>query len=102
MANLDGWILPTLPIPAPELNAIDTQEQAETLQKLTGRNLSFVNKLGFTAVTVPAGLTGEGLPVGLQLLAPAGQDARLLGMARAVENTLGPLGKPDVSAFVKP
>jgi aspartyl-tRNA(Asn)/glutamyl-tRNA(Gln) amidotransferase subunit A len=38
---------------------------------------------------VPAGLSGEGLPVGLQLLAPWGEEARLLDAAQRVEDATG-------------
>ncbi len=37
------------------------------------------------AVVVPCGRTASGLPVGLQMIAPRGQDARVLDFARAYE-----------------
>ncbi len=40
---------------------------------------------GFPAITVPAGFTADGLPVGLELLGPAFSDAKLLGYAYAYE-----------------
>ena len=36
---------------------------------------------GFPAITVPAGFTADGLPVGMELLGPAFTDAKLLGYA---------------------
>ncbi|NYD23276.1 amidase [Kineococcus aurantiacus] len=44
---------------------------------------------GFPAVTVPAGSTPEGLPVGLQLVAPPGADAALLALAHDYEQATG-------------
>src|SRR5438132_10650188 len=49
---------------------------------------------GIPGVSVPIGLTGEGLPVGLELDGPAGSDRRLLAVARAVEGVFGFLPAP--------
>jgi aspartyl-tRNA(Asn)/glutamyl-tRNA(Gln) amidotransferase subunit A len=38
------------------------------------------------AASVPAGLTAKGLPVGLQIVGPMGQDARVLRASRAFES----------------
>ncbi len=47
-----------------------------------------VNLVGSTAMSVPAGET-EGLPVGLQIIAPQRGERELLGAAQAVEDLLG-------------
>ncbi len=41
------------------------------------------------AISIPAGYTGEGLPVGLQMVAPPRAEARLLAGARLLEEMLG-------------
>ncbi|MFJ8759781.1 amidase family protein [Streptomyces cyaneofuscatus] len=46
------------------------------------------NLSGHPAASLPAGFTGDGCPVGLHLVAARGADVSLLGMARAVENSL--------------
>ncbi|MEU6315241.1 amidase [Streptomyces sp. NPDC047014] len=43
------------------------------------------NVLGWPGVNIPAGFTGEGLPVGAQLLGPADSEPLLLGLAAQVE-----------------
>ena len=43
------------------------------------------NLTGLPAVTVPAGIS-EGMPVGLQIIGPAFEEARILNVAYAVEN----------------
>lgn len=43
------------------------------------------NVLGWPAVNVPAGLTRDGLPVGAQLLGPAGGEERLISLAAQLE-----------------
>jgi amidase len=51
--------------------------------------LTFVITLtGCPAISLPCGLTKEGLPVGLQLVGPPHGDAVLLGAAALVEQTL--------------
>ena len=44
--------------------------------------------LGLPAVTIPAGLTPEGWPVGLQLVGQRGKDGELLAVALAVERAI--------------
>ncbi|MEO6608361.1 MAG: amidase family protein [Aestuariivirga sp.] len=41
------------------------------------------------ALSMPCGFTSSGLPVGLQVIAPNRQEAKLLGMARWIEDALG-------------
>jgi amidase len=43
------------------------------------------NVLGWPGISVPAGLTTDGLPVGMQLLGPANSEARLLSLAAQLE-----------------
>ncbi|HRY42628.1 MAG TPA: Asp-tRNA(Asn)/Glu-tRNA(Gln) amidotransferase subunit GatA [Thermoanaerobaculia bacterium] len=52
---------------------------------------------GLPAVAVPAGLSRERLPVGVQLAGPAGSEALLLAVARELEAARGPwTAPPDV------
>jgi aspartyl-tRNA(Asn)/glutamyl-tRNA(Gln) amidotransferase subunit A len=46
-----------------------------------------VNLVGVPAISIPCGLS-EGLPVGLQLLAPQRKDRALLELAKAAEGAL--------------
>ncbi len=48
------------------------------------------------ALSIPCGFTPERMPVGLQLLGPPGGEAKLLAVAKAIEDALGgPLGPID-------
>jgi amidase len=49
------------------------------------RSAYLITVTGCPAISVPAGQTDEGLPIGIQIVAPFGADARLLGIARSVE-----------------
>ena len=53
---------------------------------------------GLPAVSVPAGLDGAGLPLGLQLIGRAFDEATLLRAAAALERAAGPLPAPAGAA----
>ena len=44
------------------------------------------NVVGWPAISVPAGFTGAGLPIGAQLVAPAAGESRLLSLAAQLES----------------
>jgi aspartyl-tRNA(Asn)/glutamyl-tRNA(Gln) amidotransferase subunit A len=50
------------------------------------------NLAGIPAISLPTGRS-EGLPVGAQLMAPAGQDERMLAVALALESRLDPVAE---------
>ena len=49
------------------------------------RSAYLITVTGCPAISVPAGRTAAGLPVGIQLVAPHGADRRLLEIAAAFE-----------------
>ncbi len=55
-----------------------------------------INLSGDPGISVPVGLDDAGLPIGFQVMAPALQEARLLQVARAVEQVAEPVGRPTV------
>ncbi|HWV51494.1 amidase [Pseudorhodoplanes sp.] len=58
----------------------------------------FVNALGLPALSMPAGQSADGLPIGLQLVAARGRDAELLAFTRASERSIARGGlAPDVA-----
>jgi aspartyl-tRNA(Asn)/glutamyl-tRNA(Gln) amidotransferase subunit A len=81
--------LPTTPVTAPRV------EEAERFLLVLSRNCIPWSFIGVPAVSLPCGRSTNGLPIGLQLVAPAFQDGRLVGLGSAVE-TLG-LWKPELS-----
>jgi aspartyl-tRNA(Asn)/glutamyl-tRNA(Gln) amidotransferase subunit A len=44
------------------------------------------NMAGCPVISLPMGMNADGLPLGLQIMAPAGQDARVLAIAAAYES----------------
>ena len=61
-----------------------------------GTNCRMSANSGFPAISIPAGFDEQGLPVGLELLAPAWQEQTLLNAALAVEQTLSPRRAPNL------
>ena len=70
----DVLILPTTPIPAPVLEGEDALERARQLTRFT----SPFNLTGLPALSVPCGFTKNGLPIGLQIVSRAWNEAGVL------------------------
>ena len=85
--SVDVLVLPTTAIPAFPLGAdtvtIDGHE--EHIQPAMNRYTPLFDLTGGPAVSVPCGLTGSGLPIGLQVAGPPRADATVLRVARAYE-----------------
>ncbi|MGH6961485.1 MAG: amidase family protein [Dongiaceae bacterium] len=50
--------------------------------------------VGLPAASVPCGLSSRGLPIGLQIVGPQGQDERVLSIGAAVEALSAPAYPP--------
>src|SRR5262249_20086610 len=90
-AQVDVLVTPTTPQPSFALGAAlpDTQ----------GDFTCFANLAGCPAVTIPMGMTGDGLPLGLQFVGPPGSDLRLLELAEVCSAALdAEPGYPAVAA----
>jgi aspartyl-tRNA(Asn)/glutamyl-tRNA(Gln) amidotransferase subunit A len=102
--NLDALALPTTPIAAPLIgeeitslysHGVGFSRQANhPTRALLLRNNRPANLAGLPAISVPCGLTPEGLPVGLQLIGSVTDEALLLRIARAFELAHPPLRHP--------
>lgn len=71
---------------------VDGQKMADYTDWLRFSFLATVTTL--PAVSVPIGFTPNGMPVGLQLIGPPRGEAKLLRVARAVEDAVGFTGMP--------
>jgi mandelamide amidase len=90
-ARLDALALPTTPVPAPLLEE-DVElglngRRVPTFLTLI-RNTDASSTAGLPCLSIPAGDTAAGLPVGLELVGPAGGDRRLLRLGEAAEAAL--------------
>jgi amidase len=87
----DVLLTPTLAAPPLRIGAYQGKGLARTLLGMTAY-MPFcppLNLVGFPAASVPAGVTTDGLPLGVQLAAAPGGEALLLSLARQLE-TLRP------------
>jgi aspartyl-tRNA(Asn)/glutamyl-tRNA(Gln) amidotransferase subunit A len=54
-----------------------------------------VNMAGLPGMSVPAGLSSEGTPLGLQLIGRAFDEETLLRAGAAIEKAAGPIPRPE-------
>jgi len=78
--DVDILLLPTMREPAPLIS--------ETVNRTHHRppsNTSAFNRFGTPAITVPCGLSRDGLPIGLEMVGPAFGEERVLSVAYAYQ-----------------
>jgi mandelamide amidase len=98
---LDAMMFPTTILPASSIDAVNGSSkvsinggpQVDTFGSFI-RNTDPGSNAGIPGLSLPAGLTAEGLPVGLELDGPLGSDSRLLGIALSFESVLGRVRAP--------
>ena len=95
--RVTALVYPTTPLPARPIGQDETVElngkQVPTFMGYA-RNTAPVSMAGLPALSVPVGLTGAGLPVGLEFNAREGADWLLLQVGQAVEQVFGQLPPP--------
>jgi aspartyl-tRNA(Asn)/glutamyl-tRNA(Gln) amidotransferase subunit A len=80
--DVDLFLTPTSVIPAPTIDSVDVSTSSPTL---LGRNTSPFNILGIPTISVPCGLTSDGLPIGLQLSGRWWEEGLVLRTAHAYQ-----------------
>jgi Asp-tRNA(Asn)/Glu-tRNA(Gln) amidotransferase A subunit family amidase len=85
--RVDAIAWPTVPAPAPPLDApiVELPSGTHSADQANVRGGALANLTGIPAITVPAGTSSAGLPIGLQLQAAWGRDELLLDAAEALE-----------------
>ncbi|MEX2448300.1 MAG: amidase [Solirubrobacterales bacterium] len=85
--QVDALAWPTVPAPAPPLESplVELPSGTHTADQANVRGAALANLTGIPAISVPVGLSGEGLPIALQLQGAWGADALLLDAAEALE-----------------
>jgi aspartyl-tRNA(Asn)/glutamyl-tRNA(Gln) amidotransferase subunit A len=95
MQRYDVLVTPTVAIPAFEARAAGAV-RFDTQQFLGWTPFSYpFNLTQQPAITVPCGLTRQGLPVGLQIVGPMFDDALVLRVAHAYES-VKPVARPAI------
>jgi aspartyl-tRNA(Asn)/glutamyl-tRNA(Gln) amidotransferase subunit A len=94
--SVDAVLSPSVPWPAPAEDPPigDDAGDGEMLYS------ALYNLVGLPAVSIPCGLTPEGLPAGLQIVGPWQADAAVLSIGAALEPLLPRLVPPLVEAAI--
>lgn len=96
--RLDAILFPTTPLPATPIGEDETTElNGETVPVFPTfiHNTDPASIAGIPGISVPAGLTSTGLPVGLELDGPAGSDRHLLAVAALLEASMPRATRPE-------
>jgi aspartyl-tRNA(Asn)/glutamyl-tRNA(Gln) amidotransferase subunit A len=93
-SQVDCLLTPTTPNTAPRIGEITIRLGGvdEDARLAATRLLRGINVLGLPALSIPCGLSGSGLPVGLQIVGPAFEEAAILRVGAAMED--GGIGVP--------
>lgn len=90
-AGVDAILTPATPSSAFELG----QEFDDPVQMYLNDVFTVtVNLAGLPGIAVPAGLDGQGLPLGLQLIGKPWEEGELMNVAQALEDRAGFVSKP--------
>ncbi len=88
MRDVDALLLPTTPLPASKIGEdVETEllgEQVNTFLTFI-KNCDPISVVGYPAITVPAGYSSTGLPIGLQIVTRPWEETELLSIAYAFE-----------------
>jgi aspartyl-tRNA(Asn)/glutamyl-tRNA(Gln) amidotransferase subunit A len=90
--TVDAILTPTTPGPAFALG----EKSGEPVEMYLNDIFTVtVNMAGLPGMSVPAGLSSEGTPLGLQLIGKPFDEETLFRTARVIEEAAGPLAKPN-------
>ena len=82
-------VMPTVAVSPPPIADLEADfEVYRAANVAVLRNTRLANYLACCALTLPCGRDGNGVPVGLMLMAPPGDEERLLRLGRAIEPVL--------------
>jgi aspartyl-tRNA(Asn)/glutamyl-tRNA(Gln) amidotransferase subunit A len=93
VGGLDLVVTPTVLLVAPP----DDADELALRLPATDHTYPF-NSLGWPALALPCGPAEDGLPASVQLAAPSGQDARVLGAGRLLESPPAGLNRTSLSS----
>jgi aspartyl-tRNA(Asn)/glutamyl-tRNA(Gln) amidotransferase subunit A len=89
--RVDCLFTPTTPIAAPRIGAttVTIGNDTEDVRLASTRLVRSINALGLPALSMPCGLDRNGMPIGLQIIGRAFDEARLLRVGAALEDASG-------------
>jgi aspartyl-tRNA(Asn)/glutamyl-tRNA(Gln) amidotransferase subunit A len=87
--EVDCLIAPATPMPAPRIGetTVRLADREEDVRLAATRLVRPMNALGYPALSLPCGLSAAGLPVGMQIIGPAFEEALVLRVGAALEDS---------------
>lgn len=88
--SIDALLIPTIPVPAPDINQTYVQINGEKLD-LTNtlvRFSSIASISGLPALAISSGFSPEGLPVGIELIGKPFDEQTIINIGRKLEKVL--------------
>lgn len=90
LTGIDGVVVPTCPIPAYDIGLpapwnIQTRGKTEGGRAMLTHHTRLANTAGIPAMSIPCGLTSDGLPVGLMIMGRRSDDVGVLQLGYAYE-----------------
>ncbi|QXJ22978.1 hypothetical protein AGRA3207_004064 [Actinomadura graeca] len=98
--GVDAIVVPTTPLPARPHRAPGDDGTVELNGGSVDTFLTYIRNTNPSSIaalpclSLPSGLSGDGLPIGLEVVGPASSDGRLLAIAEAIEDALPPIPRP--------
>jgi indoleacetamide hydrolase len=92
---------PPVLIPPPKIGEdekVELRGRKVSLSHVMARNIKLGSCASMASLVLPAGLTSDGLPVGLEFDALAGNDRELLSLGLLLEQTMGPIPAPHIQS----
>jgi aspartyl-tRNA(Asn)/glutamyl-tRNA(Gln) amidotransferase subunit A len=88
-ALYDALVMPTVPVIAPRVADLESDEAYRRFNMLVLRNPSIANFLDGCSISIPCHRAGDA-PAGLMLFGEYNADRRLLSIAAAIEQVVSP------------
>jgi aspartyl-tRNA(Asn)/glutamyl-tRNA(Gln) amidotransferase subunit A len=87
-SQVDCLITPTTPNVAPRIGETSVRlgGRDEDVRLATTRLVRAINVLGIPALSIPCGLSARHMPIGLQIMGPAFEEALVLRVGAALED----------------
>ena len=100
LADLDGWVTPTVPLSPLPVAQFETRDGIERLDPMMPMNTRIGSYYRLCAINSPIQMLGAPLPVGLQIIGRAFTEAHALSIGLLLEEMNGPPPRADVGAFL--
>jgi aspartyl-tRNA(Asn)/glutamyl-tRNA(Gln) amidotransferase subunit A len=93
--QVDCLFTPTTPITAPKIGAqtVEVHGETEDVRLATTRFMRGINVLGLPALSIPCGSDSRKMPIGLQIIGKAFDEATVLRVGAALEDDMGANGR---------